>query len=335
MKAKLSELTTKGIILRIIRRLSLLDSISQEAMFKLVTNQKWREKLNKFYNKLNADEKSCFHTIFHKTFKNEKINSLEGIWTTQFLNQELRMPLRKEKSWLDWENAISIVGHDIDVKQTYETLIKSKYRPTVFFDVGANYGTHSLLFLSQGIKAIAFEPNPVCKQEFEKFCELNNLAGQMESVAVGEKNGTVDFWFPEKATWLGTILESTKENLKEFELQKITVPLISLDNYTHEFSFFPDLIKIDTEGNEVSVIKGASRTIERTKPFIIFESNQLSNKEELWEIFQAINYTICKLPLLDIKHVIPFSFEKFIADDAFNYIALCNKHPILGSSIVT
>lgn len=332
MKAKLSELTIKGIILRIIRRVNLFDSVSQKIMFHMVTNQAWRETLNKFYSELNFDEKSVFHTIFYKTFKHDKVNTLEGIWIVQFLNSQIKLPFRKEKSWLDWENAISIAGHDVDVKQTYETLLKSKYRPAVFFDVGANYGTHSLLFLAQGVKTVSFEPNPICKKEFDEFCRLNNLSGRMESVAVGEQNGLVDFWFPEKETWFGTILETTKDNLQRFDLQKLQVPLISLDDYVARSKLSPDLIKIDTEGNEISVIKGTAETIKTAKPLIIFESNQLSNKEELWKVFETMDYIVCTLPLLSQKQIIPLTLEEFKIVSDFNFLALPKNHQFLSDA---
>ncbi len=329
----MSELTTKGIILRIIRRVKLFDSVSQRIMVRLVTNRNWRGKLNKFHNRLNLDEKGVFHNIFYKTFKGKKLNPLEGFWSAEFLNTQIKLPFKKESSWLDWENAISIIGHDTDVKQTYETLLESKYRSSVFFDVGANYGTHSLLFLAQGVTTISFEPNLICKEKFNQFCQINNPSGQMESVAVGEREGTVDFWVPEKATWLGTIVESTKNGLQEFDLEKFQVPLISLDSYTAKNELFPDLIKIDTEGNELSVINGATKTITKSKPIIIFECNHLSSKTDLWITFDVLGYALCSLPLLPQNHVSVLSLEDFLSADNFNYIALTKEHSIFAENI--
>ena len=41
-------------------------------------------------------------------------------------------------------------------------------KPKIFFDVGANYGTHSFIFQSQGVKAYSFEPNPNYFPYFKK-----------------------------------------------------------------------------------------------------------------------------------------------------------------------
>lgn len=332
MKDKISELTTKGIILRIIRKVNLLDAVFQEIMSRMVASQNWREKLNKFYNKLNYDEKDIFHSIFYRTFEGKK-NTLEGFWIIQFLNSQIKLPFRKESSWLDWVNAVSIVGHDVDVKQTYEMLLESRYRPSVFFDVGANYGTHSLLFLAQGVTTISFEPNPICKEQFNQFCQLNNFSAQMKTVAVGDRNGTVDLWFPENATWLGTIVETTKNSLQELNLEKLQVPLISLDSYTIKSGLYPDLIKIDTEGNEISVIKGATETIKTAKPIIIFECNELNNKTDLWNAFDILDYTICTLPSLPKKQISPLNLKEFISKNNSNFIALTKNHSILSETI--
>ncbi|CAA9891487.1 conserved hypothetical protein [Candidatus Methylobacter favarea] len=77
------------------------------------------------------------------------------------------MPLTSERFWLDWDTAVSITGHDIEIKQTYEALIGSSEPPELFIDIGANYGTHSLLFLVHQIKTITFEPNASCHDFFQ------------------------------------------------------------------------------------------------------------------------------------------------------------------------
>ena len=108
-----------------------------------------------------------------------------------------------------------VIGHDIDVKQTYESLVQPDERPDIFLDVGANYGTHSILFLSAGIPVAAFEPNPNCAQRFQVMCALNNLAGRWEPVALGEAAGEVELVFPKDQTWLGTVSGDIASELKE------------------------------------------------------------------------------------------------------------------------
>jgi hypothetical protein len=61
------------------------------------------------------------------------------------------------------------------VKQTYEALVNSDERPTLFVDVGqtTEHTPSFSLFLTAGIPIIAFEPNPMCLSDSQKVCQLN------------------------------------------------------------------------------------------------------------------------------------------------------------------
>ena len=129
--------------------------------------------LNNYYNNLNSKEKEIIHTLFAKKFRNNRNSISINKWKIAFNNRELFMPLRKSHMWLDWDSALSITGHDIEIKSTYEYLLERLNLKCVF-DVGANYCTHSILFLSNDIKTYSFEPNKKC---FEFFNEcLKHLA---------------------------------------------------------------------------------------------------------------------------------------------------------------
>jgi hypothetical protein len=113
--------------------------------------------------------------------------------------------LNSKTLWLNWDTAISIVGHDCKIKHFYEQLIKSADKPKCFLDVGANYGTHSILFLANDIRTISFEPNPSCLEYFHKMAELNNLSYEWNNKALSDKCEQVQLTFPEKDTWSGSI----------------------------------------------------------------------------------------------------------------------------------
>lgn len=143
-----------------------------------------RSLLNQYYNSLNDEGRSRFQARYSKIFRDDGVSLAAGEWLIQFADQKIRLPLRPSWSWLDWDFAVSILGHDIEVKKTYAALVKSDQRPELFLDVGANYGTHSLLFLSVGIPIIAFEPNRTCLSHFKTVCELNGFTGRWEQVAI-------------------------------------------------------------------------------------------------------------------------------------------------------
>ncbi|WP_373399104.1 FkbM family methyltransferase [Algoriphagus halophilus] len=148
-------------------------------------------------------------------------------------------------------------------------------------DIGANFGTHSLLFLKSGIRTISIEPNPECKPYFERLTKCNQIKGKWYSIAMGEEKGIATINFPEGETWLGSLnkvdFSKRKEALKSYQVE-----VESLDNFLLFNNFHPDLIKIDTEGFEEAVLKGGSGFLTSCHPKLIFEAN--TDKE-----FQTLN----------------------------------------------
>lgn len=235
------------------------------------------------------------------------------------------MPLRNEECWLDWDNALSILGHDPDIKETYENLLDT-ISIKVFFDIGANYGTHSLLFLTQGVQTISFEPNHSLNSHFELLCKANNVTGKMENIAVGEKQGIAKLQFPEDATWLGTIVESEATSLGQaHQLTSIEVPLKTLDQYVQEKMMEPDLIKIDTEGNEINVLAGAKDLLQGKRPFVIFESNNTRGRKDIWNFLDGTGYRINDLPFRKGEMKAGHTPDEFINSRKLNFIAVPGK----------
>jgi FkbM family methyltransferase len=252
--------------------------------------------LNRYYSTLGDGARARFHERYAKIFRDNKIRFADGRWRVQFGAATIFLPLREEWSWLDWDAAVSIVGHDIEIKQTYLTLIESDRRPHLFLDIGANYGTHSILFLSAGIPAMAFEPNAICRPYFEKVCDMNGLVGCWEQVAIGNTNGEVDLVYPETETWCGSISPETISVLRKGAVATQRVPLKKIDEYIGEISRTNVLIKIDVEGHENEVLQGASELLGRVRPTIIFESSNEQTRKNTFELLAAANYDIHRLP---------------------------------------
>ncbi|MGQ0739696.1 MAG: FkbM family methyltransferase [Bacteroidota bacterium] len=318
-------MTSKAIFLRIVRKLPFLTSFARSIVRKKAVQVNKRKKLNDWYNKLDLDGKAVFHNLFCKILRDKNIQIPAGNWEVDFRKKKIRMPLREEEGWLDWDNALSVLGHDPDVKETYENLLNN-ISIKVFFDIGANYGTHSLLFLTQGVQTISFEPNNSLNSHFELLCGANHVTGKMENLAVGEKKGIAKLQFPSDATWLGTIVESEATILKAFhQLKNIEVPLVTLDQYVQEKGIDPDLIKIDTEGNEINVLRGARNLLQKKMPLVIFESNTNKDRLVVWNFLDGVGYVICNLPLRKEKKKEILTSDAFFSSRKFNFIAMPNE----------
>lgn len=282
-----------------------------------------RKLLNDVYFKLSYSQKRLFHEKFSQIFRNKDFRGSDGTWEVIFHGKSILMPLTSKRMWLDWDTAVSIVGHDIEVKKTYEELISSSDPPELFIDIGANYGTHSLLFLVHQIETITFEPNTSCHNLFKEMCELNGVTPQLEAVALGELNGNVELAYPEHDTWFGsTDTEVTEELSPDHDLVTETVEQKTLDKYLPQIGHKKTVIKIDTEGNELAVLRGAVRTLHEIKPKVIFESWDDSERTELFKFFETQKYEIYETPWKPADESQPLKSDEFIASTSSNFIAV-------------
>jgi FkbM family methyltransferase len=121
-------------------------------------------------------------------------------------------------------------------------------------DVGANVGNHTLwLAAICRLWVVAFEP--LVADQLKRNVELNDLVGRVEvhSAALGAKAG-----WARHAT--GGRLSRTGPDL--------TIPVLRLDDYDLAGV---SVVKIDVEGMEAQVLRGAADTVERNRPVIFAE----------------------------------------------------------------
>lgn len=141
---------------------------------------------------------------------------------------------------------------------------------SVFVDVGANYGIYSLIaarIVGDSGRVIAFEP---AKENFE-ILNKNILLNCMNNInlfplALSDREGLMKLYYHPDPSRNSLIPEHSKlKNGEEVEvkqldqvLQKIGVNVV-------------DFIKIDVEGADLLVIKGAKETICKYRPVVQFE----------------------------------------------------------------
>jgi len=283
-----------------------------------------RSALNRYYNDLDVEGQARFHRRYARLFHHHGSLRTPGEWTVRFRGKAIRLPLRPEHSWIDWAIGLSVVGHDPEVKATYDFLLSSSQPPQLFLDIGANYGTHSILFASQGVRAIAFEPNPKCRDYCRTVCGMNGLDVEWQPVALGDRQGEVELVYPGDETWLGSVVHDIAADLRDsYEvIASERVKLGRLDDYADAFRGRRILMKIDVEGSEAQVLKGASGLLERSKPTIIFESNDPTTRPALLALLAEHRYAVLALPYSARASDTPLSGEQFGASPATNFLAL-------------
>jgi FkbM family methyltransferase len=147
-------------------------------------------------------------------------------------------------------------------------------------DIGANWGCYTY-YLSKFCRRVeAFEPIQSCAEIIETFGRRNI---RVHRVALSSAGGWRELHIPLRdgipASGYATFNEPTAP------AQALAVPVRTLDEY--EFTDVA-LLKIDVEGHELEVLKGASRTIERERPVILIEVEQRHIGVPMADVFRQI-----------------------------------------------
>jgi FkbM family methyltransferase len=267
--------------------------------------------------------KAAFHLNFDDIFRDYQGRFDDGTWTSSFDCKSIKMPLRKATAWLDWDLATSVLGQDFEIKQTYESFLRFQNPPQLVLDIGASYGTHSLPFLAHRLKVISFEPNPKCHAFFREVCALNHFSCDIEATAAADRDGETTLWFPETMEWMGTTLAHVKDTFEpDTKIFELKVPQITIDEYLQRHKLKADLIKIDTEGNELTVLTGCRRMLTELKPVIIFEAWPGPERRRLIAFFTEHQYAVCGLPAFVHPPPIPMTLTQFDNSEATNFMAV-------------
>jgi FkbM family methyltransferase len=174
------------------------------------------------------------------------------------------------------------------------------------------------LFLAKGCSVISFEPNPVCAEYFRHLLSFNHLDGNIQQKAVGETNGgKAELTFYEKDTWLGSLKNLEIRN----DQKKINVDLISLDQFCYQNKIFPDIIKIDTEGFELEVLKGGLNLLKEKRPLIIFESNTQTERDLIFDLLAELGYCVKPVSVSSLSNNVTFNKREFNYSNESNFLA--------------
>lgn len=127
----------------------------------------------------------------------------------------------------------------------------------LFIDVGANVGSYTILACRAiGASGYAFEPIPGTYHRLQENVRLNHLEAKVVcmNVGLGEVPGTLRF-----TAGLDTMNHALADG--EIAQQATSVQIIKLDDILRDKE--PSLIKIDVEGYETPVLKGAAETLSK------------------------------------------------------------------------
>lgn len=189
----------------------------------------------------------------------------------------------------------TVIGRSVEVYGEYFESEVSVFRHfvtagDVALDIGANIGTHTLalarLVGPQGL-VFAFEPQRIVFQTLCANMALNSLDNvHCINAVVGESSGTLRLSDPDPhvANNFGGVQVAMISGAPE----AAPVERVVLDDFLNTGRL--KLIKIDVEGMEAEVLRGARRTLARFKPILYVENDTVDKSPELLSLLKESGY---------------------------------------------
>jgi FkbM family methyltransferase len=173
-------------------------------------------------------------------------------------------------------------------------------------DVGANIGLYSYVLSNLCDRVESFEPQPWAYNRLKNY-QIKNI--NCHNVGLSDTEGYLDLNIPiingEEIDGLASFRDLPGEK------NTIKVPVHRIDDYNFDDVSF---MKIDVEGYEKEVIKGALSTIEKSRPNILVEIEQRHLKEgsidDVFKWIGDIGYQGYFLENGIVNDIELFSFEK-------------------------
>lgn len=160
---------------------------------------------------------------------------------------------------------------------------------SIIIDIGANIGFYSLLAakkMQNTGKVYSLEPSKVVLKDLRKNIEVNKYSNiEVFNFAVSDFNGMTDFYRCEDDAY-NSLIATPMEKVVSID----RVNVVTLDDFVKMNNIEKiDVIKIDAEGLDYSILKGAKRALKDFRPIIFAEMNiLLMNKQHCIEFFNFL-----------------------------------------------
>lgn len=154
------------------------------------------------------------------------------------------------------------------LEKFFNSIKEMGFTPQHIIDIGANTGTWSRETLKYfpDSQFTLIEPQEWLSEKFQDLLAMDQV--KFFPVGVGNKNDILNFTIHERDDSCSFIY--SEEEAKSLGLKQVQIPIKTLNSIIKENNLqIPDLVKIDAEGLDMAVIKGASDLFGKTEVFMI------------------------------------------------------------------
>jgi FkbM family methyltransferase len=210
-------------------------------------------------------------------------------WPLRYLPQQAVVPIvsgrLRGKRWVIGAGPHGYWAgiYEADKQRHLQRLVR---RGDCVFDVGANAGFFTLLaseLVGPTGRVVAFEPLPRNIGYLQRHLRMNRAANvRLCTAAVGDAPGTALFTIAGNPS-MGSLSATGT----------LSVPVVALDTFVGDKKLRPpQVIKIDVEGAESAVLRGAAEILTRYRPYILFSGHGTAQQQACAALLADLGYDL-------------------------------------------
>jgi FkbM family methyltransferase len=203
---------------------------------------------------------------YYSEFDKEQFSSGELLIRTNYGGKPIRFHCSPD-NYIEH----NIIKHGLGSRFIVDLIVEHAKPGSIVVDVGANIGSVSIpvAAVMPECEVYAFEPNPSAMRKFRRNLALNHVANlHAFEIGIADSSGTLNFHSQENDLGVSSFLPPDRETAN---VNQIEVRVDTLDNLSRQWVEPVSVIKVDVEGFEVQVLRGAATLISEQRPIIIFE----------------------------------------------------------------
>tara|TARA_E500000178_G_scaffold205142_1_gene202752 strand:- start:6586 stop:7431 length:846 start_codon:yes stop_codon:yes gene_type:complete len=244
-----------------------------------------------------------FFIFFKRQITYDLSNYLQSKVSTIELSQKKELFIYNTSNITNWR-INNFFNHEPEILEWIKSFPKKK--KIIFWDIGSNIGMYSIYAakIHRDIDVTAFEPSIKNLLPLLKNVLINNLSSKINIITnpISNSKKKINFIF-EKDLVAGSSLnffDTKKDNLGRFHKNEVKYKLLSIniDQMVKEkILLVPSFIKIDVDGNEHLILKGADKTLNNKKIkeiYIEINDNYKEQKKSVLNILKRKKFKIFK-----------------------------------------